>query len=132
MDNISLLQSDDYFDNNFGEDLTFAPYLSSTRNFTDMARLISTPFNPLGEAPQMPDPPMSSIKGDAGRHIGAEAMGVMSDATLGAMMTSQHEVSSVNRSVPVMPNASSGNQTAPSGMDYTEDDDYSKRKANLR
>ena len=41
--------------------MTFAPPVASTQNYTEMARMISTPFNPLGVAP-LSAPPVSFIK----------------------------------------------------------------------
>ncbi len=43
-------------------DLTFAPVFSSTCNFTEAARLASTPFGGIGEAATLGDPAVSSIK----------------------------------------------------------------------
>ena len=46
---------------NVHDDMTFMPGLSSTCNFTALARCASTPFNPSA-APNLPAPPVSSIK----------------------------------------------------------------------
>ena len=42
--------------------LTFAPNYSSTQNFSEAARLASTPFNPLSDMALLPQPPVSTIK----------------------------------------------------------------------
>ena len=43
-------------------DLTFAPNFSSTRNFSEMARMASTPFNPSGEMAPLSALAVSTIK----------------------------------------------------------------------
>ena len=47
-----------------GVDVTFAPFAASTRNFTEAARMASTPSNPTTEVASLPEPPVSNIKGE--------------------------------------------------------------------
>ena len=72
----------------FHEDLTFAPHFSSTCNFSEAARLASTPFNPSADIGCLPAPPLSTIKAavveDAASHT------ILTESKL-AQHTDEHE-----------------------------------------
>ena len=44
------------------DDMTFAPGYCSTKNFSEAARLASTPYNLAGDMAPLPEPPVSTIK----------------------------------------------------------------------